>query len=422
MIERPRSEFSMHVREMLQHWRVIGLSALLVGSLLFGLISARPQESVASATLRVSLPEGSGDDGTITEFQTRSLAELALTTATIDAVIAESGSAGSVSEIRSRITIELKDTPGFLVVTGRETTPARAAALANTMASVLVAESEVDPGGSANGKIVQLIEPADAADATTRGGTGSAVAAGIVAAMAAAILIGEGLVAARLLGGRFSPVDPGQELQRLSGAPVLDLREPATPGLLLPFFIEHLGARPVLTVMQIGEGPSVDVACRLAKASGDVHRRVLLVDGDGGRSLLHRAVGQESIPGAAEVAKGELTLKSAVRPAGGDIRAAVLTAGRSTPGDPVGAQLLPAMQHMLRESGAEQVVVSSTSASSLDELLLVAHTFPDAIVLTLDPSQLSARAVRRVLAQLHAVEATVVGVVITGSTTKPSVW
>ncbi len=417
MNEAPPAVFATHLREMANKVVWIGVAALLAGLVMLTLRVTAPSQSIASSTIRLSIVGNAGDDGTITEFRTLSLAELALTTDVLTEVALGAGSGSSsdesVSDLRSGFTIEQKETPGFLVVTAQADDAAQAVDLANAMAAVLASQVELGRNGEAEGQSVDVIESATIGEATTTGGLVPALRDAIVAAMFAAIVVAEGIVAVRVLRGRFSPVDPATEIRRLSGAPVLDVRTPTIASAMLPFFVEHLQHRPILTMLQFGQEPSVDLVCRLAKASGEVNRRVLLVDGDGGRSMLHRTLGQDSVPGVAEVAAGTETLRSVVRPASGGIRAGLVTAGRSIPGGPAGAALLPALNDELRTAGADQVVISATAASSLDELLLVAGTFPDAVIVSIDPTRVRVREMRDLLDALHGVRASIVAVILT---------
>ncbi len=404
------SEFGLHLREMKRRGRWILSVAVLAGLAMVAYRSSQPKDYGNAATVRIFLTQNQSDDGTVTEFNAKSLAERALAS---DALAAASKRARldiAATEMRGRIDIELRSTPGYLGVTARGSSPDEAAELANAMALVLIDLTENDPFSVTNGLKAEVVDPADPGSSTDPGPS-RAISEGLVVGLAVAIVAGESIVGLRILRGRFSPIDPSRDLQRLVGTPVLDLRDPAPSNAILPFFVEHLRARPVLTVVQAGR-PSVDAARRLAKVSGDVHDRVLLVDGDAGRPTLHNAFGHSAGPGVAEVAEGRHTLRSVVRPAGGDMRAAVLTAGQARPGGLIGTELMPAMQTMLRGSGADQVVVSVTQASSIDELLLVAHAFPHAVVLALDPTEMGVTEIRRLVDQLHGVEATVVATIL----------
>ncbi|MEZ5230943.1 MAG: hypothetical protein R2710_30980 [Acidimicrobiales bacterium] len=177
-----------------------------------------------------------------------------------------------------------------------------------------------------------------------------------------------------------------------------------------------MSSRPTLTVLQAGTRPSADLALRLARTSGEVHRRVLLVDGDTGRPVMHTALGEAQSPGLAEVAQGSQPMRAVVRPATPDMRAAVLTAGHRNHDHGTAAELLPTLQRVVGEVGADQVIVSVTQASSTDEILRATHAFPDAVVLAIDPSVLGVNDVRRLIDMVRSVKANIVGGVITRPT------
>ncbi|MEZ5377891.1 MAG: hypothetical protein R2733_15395 [Acidimicrobiales bacterium] len=406
------SEFGMHLREMAKHARAIALSGLLVGLALLAYQLTRPDEYRSTAAVRLVVDDQLADDGSITAFQTQSLAETALAADMLNAAAERAGITPDADSLRDRIDVEVRSTPGYLDVATTGPTAAGTAELANAMAAVLIDRVELDASSAAT-RSASLVDPADPADAEPTMTTTQALTQAIALGLLAAIVVGEGLVAWRLLRGRFSPIDPGVELQRLLGAPVIDLRD-GRP--LLPYYLDGLSSRPTLTVLQAGTRPSADLALRLARTSGEVHRRVLLVDGDTGRPVMHTALGEAQSPGLAEVAQGSQPMRAVVRPATPDMRAAVLTAGHRNHDHGTAAELLPTLQRVVGEVGADQVIVSVTQASSTDEILRATHAFPDAVVLAIDPSVLGVNDVRRLIDMVRSVKANIVGGVITRPT------
>jgi hypothetical protein len=408
MTDPMRSEFMTHLREMRRHLRWILAAALAVGLAVLALRAAQPDSYRSEATVRIFLDSELADDGSVTEFQTRAFAERVLGEQLITAATDRAGVDLDLVDARERIDVGFKDTPGFVVITASATTEVGATELANAFADELVVAVLADPS-AAGGVGAEVI---DAATVETATSTKRPLADATFAGLLTALVVGEGIVGWRRLRGRFSPVDPAGDVSRLIGAPAVDLRAGVGSGALLPFHLEYLRSRPVLTVIQVGGAPSVDVARRIGKAAGDVHRRVLLVDGDAGPPVLHTALGQALGPGLAEVATRNATLRSAVRPAGDGSRMAVLTAGNAAPGGRAGSQLLDETKRILRSAGADQVVVSVTQASSRDEVLLVGHAFPDAVVLAIDSRAVGTEALRSLVDELHRVDAAVVGAVI----------
>lgn len=408
-----QSEFIMHLREMATRWRVLVAVSLIVGALVFGARVSRPQVYEATAAIRVSLAETGADDGTITDFQTLSLTKLATADNLIKSAISLSGDDRSVSEVRSAISANQQSTPGFVDLTARSPHQKGATDLANAVARVIGDAAKEDPSARSAGATVSLVEAARAGTTVPTVTTATSLAEGLAAALIAAIILGEGLVAWRLVRGGFSPIDPAAEASRLLGAPVMDLRGGAAGGDPFAFFHRHLRDRPILTVIQVGTNPSVEVACRFSNVAADTRRRVVLVDGDLGQPILPEALGQGIGPGTVEVVQGLRSVSSVVRPAGGDQRALVLQVGRTRPSGPSGLQLLDGLKTALREVDADQVIISATSSSSTDEQLQLAHMFPQAVVLVFDPAEITSRGLRGLVERLHGVDARVIAAVAT---------
>lgn len=414
-----QSEFGLHLREMARHWRLILLASLVAGLAVFGLRVSRPQTYLSEATLHVSVVELPGDDGSVTEFRTRSLAELAGSADVIRATIAQSEVDDTEDEVRAGIGVVLKDTPGYLDLSATGSTPEDSAALVNALATVLIDKAAPSQDSGTEQISVELIESAIPDNATSSVTTGGAISAGLVAMLITGILLGEGVVALRVLRGRFSPIDPAAEIEHLVGAPTLDARSMMSGEATVPFFVEHLRGRPVLTVVQSAAHASTEIARSLAGLSGEVHQRVLLVDGDVGRPTLHAAFGQDASPGVSDVVLGRTSLRAAIRPATGGSRAAILTAGWPQTAASSGVNQVRALQDMLPLAGADQVLISVTQSSGLDGMLLIGHAFPNAIVLVLDPSDLRVKRVRQLVDQLRGVGGSIVAVVLAPSPTSP---
>ena len=128
-----RSEFTMHLREIRSRLGVVALAALaafvVVGT--WRLSQATPYQ--ASAVIQVSVGPDVADDGDITEFRTRQLAELARTAPILGDVLADTELDVDPGELESRLDLELLDTPGFLQITTEAATASEAASLANAL-------------------------------------------------------------------------------------------------------------------------------------------------------------------------------------------------------------------------------------------------------------------------------------------------
>lgn len=405
------SEFASHLREMSRHRRLIAAIAIGVAVVALVVGMARPATYEAEAIVRVSLAESTGDDGAITDFHAGSLAALANADRVVVSAARLSGDDRTPSKVRESLSAELGESRGFVVLTATAPTPEGAARLANALARSLAADARRDPSARSVGMGVSLVEAARPADAVPSVTTGRAVGGAVALGLVAAIVVAEGLVALRLLRGRLSPVDPASDLARLLGAPTLDLRGVAGNAAEFSFYQEHLRARPLITVIHLGDEPSSDVAVRLARVADEAHRRVLLVDADVGQPIVRDVVGHEVSPAAVDVAAGDATIGAAVVPVGDDTRTLLLPVGALPPGTPAGRRRLDGVRQLLADTSADQVIVSASRRSSIDELLRVAHAFPHAVVLSVDADCGIAR-IRAMLELLRPVEVTVVAGVV----------
>ncbi len=208
------SEFCMHLREMAKHARAIALTGLLVAAAVLAYKLTRPAEYTSSATVRLSVDEQLADDGSITAFQTSSLAELATTAEVITNAAERAGITADAEAVRDRVAVEVRSTPGYLGVDATGPTAVESAALANAMAEAMVDRVARDAPSDAS-RSATVIDPADVADTSATLTTRQAVTEAAAFGLLSAILLGESLVALRLLRGRFFPIDPRVELERL---------------------------------------------------------------------------------------------------------------------------------------------------------------------------------------------------------------
>lgn len=407
------SEFGLHLREMAAKARWILPTALVICVLVFARTQSGEQSYQASAIVRVTLSQNVGDDGGVTGFQTRSLSTLVNSDQLVKDVSEVVGL--PAAEVRDALAVEILDDPGLMSLTATAESAALAAELANAAAAALSAGADEDPGARAEGATATLINAADPADAAPAVTLRGSLLAGIGAGLLTAIALGEGSVALRIMRGRFSPVGPAAELHEMIGAPTLDIRASGGAEDLFAFYIQQLRDRPVLTVIDTTGQRTADVARRLANLAGDAHRQALLVDGDVGNPTLgaSMALSGGSGLGAVDAIEGLHPLRSVVRPSIESTRVLVLPVGRTRPGGLSGLQLLDAMRDLIRTSDVEHVVVSATRSSSQHEMLLVAWSFPAAVVLVVDPLQTTSRQVRKLLDRLHEVNATVAAVLVT---------
>jgi capsular polysaccharide biosynthesis protein len=405
-VKPPEAEFGRHIREMARHWFFILVVTAAVSTGVYLWSDSAEPRFESTAVVQVQLPDELFDDGSTTRFRTRSLAELAFSPRILSAV-------ATAAEIENfdpfdadeRIGIEQRETPGFLEITGAASTSEQAASLAQALAEQLAIE-----GTSRERDVVAVvISPADRPGSPV---SPTPVPDAVVAAVVSALVAAESVVVWRKLRGRINPVDPGPVLEGITGVPVADLRsERSQNRSLLPFFSNHLEDRPLITIVQRGPEPSTEPAALLARTAAGLSSRVLLVDADLAQPILHRHFGHPRTPGLAEVLSGGTPLGSVVRRASDTNPAAVLSAG-STPTDLSAYDRVTATHEVVRASGADCVVLSTTSSSSLDDALLITHHFGDATVLAFDPVRIKENEVVDLVDRMRAVGARLAGIVL----------
>jgi capsular polysaccharide biosynthesis protein len=407
-----RSEFAMHLREIRSRFILVAIAALMAFVFVGALRLGQAEESVASAVIQVAIPADIEDNGDITEFRTRQLGELARTAAVLDNVLGVIQLDLDRGQIEDRLDLELLDTPGFLEISARASSAADAATLANAVADELVDLNRADLRSPVES--VTLVDPATADDAASTNGPGRAVRDAIVAALAATIVVGEGSVLLRIMRGRFSPTDAVVDASSLLRAPVVDLRMSARHEVV-DFVIEHLRPERRVILLQLGTLESCESALTMTRIAGHLGDRVLLIDGDEGRSNLHGQIGLGPAPGMSELADGVVGIRQAIRPGGRQIGAAVMTAGdpnHSTHRAPV---VMNRIEPYLGESGADLVLVSVTSASTSEQQAGVVEALGLPVVLLFDPDQHRIADVRQAADRLRHLGSSVIGAVLIGS-------
>ncbi len=341
-------EFGDHVREMLRSWVLIVVVSALAGAGMWAWRSSTPALYTSTTVAQVVVqPSDRSDDGTITEFRSRTLAELATTPAILDPAIARSGLSIDTAEAADRIRVELLDSTGFIEVSAEGPTPADAVALSDAVVASLSTAVANDRELFSSDEL-RIVEPAQA---PTSPESSRSVELAVLAALTAALVVAEATVAVRVLRGKLSPVDAASDLERATGVPTLDLRR---SGGEAAFFRKHLASLPVITAFT-AEGADVRFVVDLARMSAGIHDRVLLIDGDQDEPRLHSHLGLVRSPGLSEFADGEVPLGQAVQPGPAGGRIAVLTSGsaRSTSS----TSHRRAIEHAIEISGADQSIV-----------------------------------------------------------------
>ncbi|MGI9616564.1 MAG: hypothetical protein ACR2QO_26845, partial [Acidimicrobiales bacterium] len=252
MLPSSGSEFGRHLREMALRWKLLATVTVLVGVGVFIFRLAGPEVYQSNAVVQVKLPDSVIDDGQTTGFRTESLAELASVPTVISAAARSAGVEGSVEDIGDRIDVGVRDTPGFLEVSATGPTAGDATRLAQAMADRL-AEVGTDAGQGVTAEVI--VDATDSDEPLSP----SPLRDGVLAAIVALLITGESTVVFRKLRGWLHPIDTAAEVQRMIGAPVLDMRlEDSSGGNPLPFFASHLADQHIITILQIGENATAD--------------------------------------------------------------------------------------------------------------------------------------------------------------------
>ena len=161
-----------------------------------------------------------------------------------------------------------------------------------------------------------------------------------------------------------------------------------------------------------GEGKST-ATVNLAVALAQSGSRVLLLDADLRRPVLHRAFQLVADPGLTDVLVGRAVLRETIRPAVAR-NLDVLPAGRRPPNP---SELLgsDAMKQLLLEVRREYdyVVLDTPPALPVTDATVVAAS-ADAIIIVVRSGDTEEQAVQRTIAQLRRVHARIAGVVLNG--------
>ncbi|MFT3917340.1 MAG: polysaccharide biosynthesis tyrosine autokinase [Anaeromyxobacteraceae bacterium] len=210
-----------------------------------------------------------------------------------------------------------------------------------------------------------------------------------------------------------------------TGAPVLALSHPGDPAVDalravasgVRFALAEAPARVVLvTGPRPGQGKSF-VAANLAALLAAHGQRVLLVDADLRRGVLHRSFRLDRRPGLAEVLAGELALADAARP-GGRPGLSLLATGRlpSNPAELLGGERLGAV---LDEAAADHdvIVLDAPPALAVTDAALAARR-AGVVLLVVHEGRTSIREVDASLRVLARAGVRVNGAVLNGATAR----
>ena len=449
-----------HLR-VLNRYRVpIALIAALVALAVYGMQARTPATYQASTVVRFIVPEVATSGGSArdsAQLLAGTYVETSSAPAFAERVKQSAPGAFTVSQVQARLRVAEKAVPGFLAVTATGPSGKEAAALADAGAATLAAtigedqqrvvDKALDP---LRAEVVQLdaqLAKTDLSEATRRsledqrGAAQRTIAdrqeslrasvvgpdpapvpstpvaphptrAASVAFIIAIVLASEGFVLARYLRGSLSLGDPAGDLERIVGVPSLELgaigrRRPA--GAILPFVLQHLSGRPVISVVQRNGAPTALPATEIADALARIGTRVLLVDADVRTPVLHDEIGVPLSPGLVEVTTGAHRLNKSVHLSPTGSGAVVLSAGAIADRSPVSVLGNGGVTSLVRGAGADTAVILTSSAAPLEDALLVVHQFPDAVVVAVDIDRARRSAIVETVRTVRSIGGNVVG-------------
>jgi capsular exopolysaccharide synthesis family protein len=259
----------------------------------------------------------------------------------------------------------------------------------------------------------------------------------VLALIVALILNAELWVVLEVLSDRFAPGVAGDEVQRVTGLPVLaEIPRGIRPEVIEAFrvlrtnLMFHTGevsvidndVRPhVRTIAVLGIEPGCGKshsAIGLAAASSGLDQRVVLVDGDLRRPVIHRRLKVEPHPGLGDL-RTPSDLDRVAQMVPGHPYLKVIAAG-SEVADPSGLLGSDFRRVLDLITPADLIVVDTPSANLFADATAIAAQC-DATIIVIDPSTTRRRALVRLVENLRRVNANPVGIVVNRVDPSPAV-
>lgn len=426
------------LRIVRERWLAV-VAGLLIGALaglLFGLFS--PAYYTASTTLYVYSPSGDSTDAAyqgslVSQQRVSSYAELVTSEDVTDDVIARLGLRETSPELAKQLSASSASDSVLIDLSATDGDPARAALLANTVATSFIAvvndlEKPSTPGAQQQ-VFVRQVRPAKA---PVESGNPSVL---VTTAVGGVLGLALGVVAAVVLSALDKSVRSVGQLGRVSEVPTLgaipvdaarsdgSVADSLTGGSAysealrslrtnLDFVdVDHASSVIVLTSPLEGEGKTTTVA-GLAVALASVGKRVIIVDADLRRPQLATRLGFDDAVGLSGVLAGKVGLDAALQPWGPGLTR-VLASGVIPPNP---SELLASRQASelfaaLRER-ADVVLVDTPPVLPVTDAATVAR-HADATVLLCRIGSTRIAQVESALTSLRAVSANVVGTIAT---------
>jgi Mrp family chromosome partitioning ATPase len=402
-----------------RRWTVV-LVVVLVGAATGGWLLFAPRGYTATAMITVTPAEGVvGSHETVQELQA-TVAELASSRPVLREVRTRIGARRSVSTLQREVYGERVLGTALVRINAQDNDRVAAREMANAVADALPAH---DPTGG-------RLRIAGAGRAVTPGGFSSPdVRTAVVAGSVFAVLLA--FLAALLRERAVGRVEDRTQLAALGGAPVLaTVSRPADPAELpaedtrSPTAAQFRALRVALefatrddpTSVVVVAPATVDAAAawtvlNLANALAQVEHRVLVIDADFGAKNHHPALKSKG-PGLADVLRGSVELRDAVRPTPIS-GVCVLPSGNLSGASP--ATLVEVRFHSTLariENEIDLVLVHAAPLSESDDARVMAAGH--ALLVTVGSGRVRAGVVRELTAELRRLRLRMVGTVLLG--------
>ena len=167
----------------------------------------------------------------------------------------------------------------------------------------------------------------------------------------------------------------------------------------------------MVTSARSGQGKST-VTTNLGIVTAQMGRRVIVVEGDMRRPVLHRFFALDNRAGLAEVLKGEATLSEVLQPTGIE-NLFFLASGKppSHPAELLGSRAMRELLDTLR-SQSDMVFIDTPPVSAFSDPLILSREV-DAVILAYRARQVPREVDVRARAQLESMQANVLGIILT---------
>jgi capsular exopolysaccharide synthesis family protein len=167
----------------------------------------------------------------------------------------------------------------------------------------------------------------------------------------------------------------------------------------------------MVTSARSGQGKST-VTTNLGIVTAQMGRRVIVVEGDMRRPVLHRFFALDNSIGLAEVLKGEATLSEVLQPTGIE-NLFFLASGKppSHPAELLGSRAMRELLDTLR-SQSDMVFIDTPPVSAFSDPLILSREV-DAVILAYRARQVPREVDVRARVQLESMQANVLGIILT---------